>query len=259
MIILISPEGQAVGEVLASVIKVRESILFGGQFLIRRNVSTLKLDLTDAPADIVPLLLIHVALIQRQRNRGIGSFAAILLQRRPIPDLLRRNREVGLTGVYVGDFAALLIGGVIDLVANRGALCVLALLPLHGRDLVAGILVYRAAVFVVPGQLFKAVAGRAVLQLGHDGLAVCIKVGCGFIPLAVHLFASVQLDVHRRQIPVLEPLGQALPDFASREGHRAGTGVDDGALMAFGACQGVAEIPSHGRKDRFGVGRAVIF
>ena len=107
--------------------------------------------------------------------------------------------------------------------------------------------------------MFKAVAGRAVLQLGHDGLFI-LQIGLRSAPAAVALaFSSVQLDVHRRQIPVLEPLGQALPDFASREGHRAGTGVDDGALMAIGACQGVVGIPSHGRKDRFGVGRAVIF
>ena len=259
VIVLIPPEGQAVGEILGSIIKVRESMLSGGQFLVLRNVPTIKHDLTDASADIVPLLRILVALVQRQRDRGIGGdHIAVLLQRRPIPLLLRRNREEGRTGVYVGDVAALLIGGVYDLVANRGSLDVRILRTLHGRDLTASIHVYRAAIFVVPWQLFKAIAGRAALQFGHDGLFI-LQIGNRIAPTAVvQAFASVQLDVHRRKILVLEPLGQALPDLASREGHGAGEGVDDSTLMTLGAGQGVAGIHSHGCKDLFGVGRIAI-
>ena len=244
--LVLAPVGHAEREVFGSVVGIGEELLLRGQLLVRRNRAAGQVDDAHGPAHVVALLRVIVALIQRQRDGRIGVGVAVLLQIAPVPLLQGGDADEGRAGVAVGDDAALQVVVVDDLIALRRTFDVRAI---HEHDLAGVVAVDIAAVGVVAGQAHEAVAGFAVLQDHGDLFPVRIQIGGRFALHAVHDFAAVQQDGHRRQILVLEPCRQAAPHLASIEAHRAHEGVDDGSLMAHGGGNGVAGLRAHGFKD----------
>ena len=242
---------------------IREILLRDCLFcLIRSNLVALDLNPADLSADAVATRIIFKALVQRQRDVGILIvLARFPHQIRPVPDLLDGDLDKGRAGVGVEDLAALVVLSASGRVAAHIALRRTGDIPVASvrSHLDGRIAVHLAAVFVVAGQPVKAVRGIAVFQSPDDNIALCILVRFRIAPGVVSILrAPVQLDVHRRQIPVQEPAGQTAPMLAPVEGHRAHAGVDDGALISVGAGDGAVRRVGHGLKDILGAARVII-